>query len=62
MTLAFVATLATSSSFPRLRRTRAGIELIPENPEFSTLLVKSGDESFALEGIAVGLIRNTMLT
>ena len=44
-----------------LRRTRHGIELIPENPDFQTIVVAPDDESFELEGIAVGLIRNTML-
>ena len=40
---------------------QAGIELIPENPDFETLHVAADDESFELEGLAVGLIRNTML-
>ena len=57
-----VARIGDEVTVKRLRRTKAGIELIPENPEFRTLLVAPGDESFALEGIAVGLIRNTMLT
>jgi repressor LexA len=56
-----VARLGDDVTVKRLRRTKAGIELIPENPEFETILVPAGDESFALEGIAVGLIRNTML-
>jgi repressor LexA len=56
-----VARLGDDVTVKRLRRTKAGIELIPENPDFETILVSSGDESFALEGIAVGLIRNTML-
>ena len=45
----------------RLRRTAKGIELIAENPDFKTIVVSSDDASFELEGIAVGLIRNTML-
>ena len=45
-----------------LRRTRTGIELIPENPDYETIHVPAGGEDqFELEGIAVGLIRNTML-
>ena len=37
-----------------------GVELLPENPDFQPIVVGPGD-AFALEGIAVGLIRNTML-
>jgi len=56
-----VARLGDDVTVKRLRRTKAGIELIPENPDFRTITVPAGDASFALEGIAVGLIRNTML-
>ncbi len=56
-----VARLGDDVTVKRFRKTRAGIELIPENPEFETIHVANGDESFALEGLAVGLIRNTML-
>ena len=56
-----VARLGDEVTVKRFRRTKTGIELIPENPEFSTLHVAPDDESFALEGLAVGLIRNTML-
>lgn len=34
------------------------IELHPENPDYETILVQPG-EAFAVEGLAVGLIRNT---
>ena len=37
-----------------------GIELLPENPDFSVIRVPP-DSDFSLEGVAVGLIRNTML-
>ena len=56
-----VARLGDEVTVKRLRRTRHGIELIPENPDFDTILVAPDDDSFELEGIAVGLIRNTML-
>ena len=56
-----VARLGDDVTVKRFRRTKAGIELIPENPEFETLVVPAGTEGFALEGLAVGLIRNTML-
>jgi repressor LexA len=44
----------------RLRRTKNHIELLPENPDFETIIVRPG-EPFEIEGLAVGLIRNTML-
>ena len=57
-----VARLGDDVTVKRFRRTKAGIELIPANPEFRTIVVlPGGGESFALEGLAVGLIRNTML-
>ena len=57
-----VARLGDDVTVKRFRRTKAGIELIPENPEFRTIVVPPGSgEGFALEGLAVGLIRNTML-
>ena len=56
-----VARLGDEVTVKRFRRTKAGIELIPENPEFKTIVVPIDDAEFALEGIAVGLIRNTML-
>jgi repressor LexA len=55
-----VARLGDDVTVKRLRRTRKGIELIPENPDFKTIVVPSAAD-FELEGIAVGLIRNTML-
>jgi repressor LexA len=55
-----VARLGDDVTVKRLRRTKAGIELIPENPDFKTIVVAPG-EDFELEGVAVGLIRNTML-
>ncbi|MCW5634940.1 MAG: transcriptional repressor LexA [Rubrivivax sp.] len=56
-----VARLGDDVTVKRFRRTKAGIELIPENPEFQTIVLPPGTEGFALEGLAVGLIRNTML-
>ena len=56
-----VARLGDDVTVKRFRRTKAGIELIPENPDFQTLLVSPEATDFELEGIAVGLIRNTML-
>jgi repressor LexA len=50
----------------RFRRTRTAIELIPENPDFQTIVVPisdadAGEVQFELEGLAVGLIRNNMM-
>ncbi len=56
-----VARLGDEVTVKRLRRTAAGIELLPENPDFSTIHVPTGSTDFSLEGLAVGLIRNTLL-
>ena len=60
-----VARLGDDVTVKRFRRTRAGIELLPENPDFRTIFVPTGtdaeDMGFALEGLAVGLIRNHMM-
>ncbi len=59
-----VARLGDDVTVKRFRRTRTHIELIPENPDFETLLIPThgdtAETSFALEGLAVGLIRNQM--
>jgi repressor LexA len=44
----------------RYRRLPDRIELLPENPDYATIVVEPG-EPFEIEGLAVGLIRNTML-
>ena len=60
-----VARLGDDVTVKRFRRTRVGIELLPENPDFKTIFVPTGadaqDMGFALEGLAVGLIRNHMM-
>ena len=57
-----VARIGEEVTVKRLRRTSKGIELLPENPDFKTIHVPLDAADFELEGIAVGLIRNTMLT
>jgi repressor LexA len=52
-----VARLGDEVTVKRFKRTANGIELLAENPDFSTIFVAE-EESFNLEGIAVGLIRN----
>jgi len=57
-----VARLGDDVTVKRFRRARGHIELLPENPDFEPIIVTpSEDEPFAIEGLAVGLIRNTML-
>lgn len=56
-----VARLGDDVTVKRLHRTRTTIELLPENPEFKPIIVPFGDVDFALEGVAVGLIRNNMM-
>ena len=56
-----VARLGDEVTVKRFRRGRGGIELIPENPDFDVIHVGPEREDFELEGLAVGLIRNTML-
>lgn len=55
-----VARLGDEVTVKRFRRNRSTIELLPENPDFKPIVVEPG-EPFELEGLAVGLIRNTML-
>jgi len=57
-----VARVGDEVTVKRLRRTRQGIDLIPENPDFEIIHVAPDAADFQLEGIAVGLVRNTMLT
>ena len=55
-----VARLGDDVTVKRLRRTASTIELLPENPDYPVIVVQPG-EVFEIEGLAVGLIRNTML-
>lgn len=55
-----VARLGDEVTVKRLQRTKAGIELLPENPDFRPIVVPPDSADFALEGLAVGLIRNDM--
>lgn len=56
-----VARLGDEVTVKRLRRSRNGIELLPENPDFDIIHVRPDQEDFQIEGLAVGLIRNTLL-
>lgn len=55
-----VARIDDEVTVKRLSRHGGRIELLPENPDFSPILVEPGQD-FALEGIAVGLIRTQPL-
>jgi repressor LexA len=55
-----VARLGDEVTVKRLRRQSDRIELLPENPDYPIILVQPG-EPFDIEGLAVGLIRNTLL-
>ena len=55
-----VARLGDDVTVKRLRRTGSAIELLPENPDYPVIRVEPG-EPFEIEGLAGGLIRNTML-
>jgi repressor LexA len=55
-----VARLGDEVTVKRFRRTATRIELEAENPDYQTIVVEPG-EPFEIEGLAVGLIRNTML-
>ena len=55
-----VARLGDEVTVKRFIRHNNLIELHPENPDYQTIVVEPG-EAFEIEGLAVGLIRNTML-
>lgn len=53
-----VARLGDDVTVKRYRKTGAVIELLPENPDFAAIRVLPEHDDFALEGLAVGLVRN----
>ena len=55
-----VARLGDEVTVKRYRRDRDSIELLPENPQFDPIIV-GPDDPFEIEGLAVGLIRNSLL-
>ncbi|MFA5912958.1 MAG: transcriptional repressor LexA [Burkholderiales bacterium] len=52
-----VARLQQEVTVKRLRRRGAIVELLPENPDFETIVVDTKREEFVIEGLAVGVIR-----
>lgn len=55
-----VARLGEEVTVKRYKRNSDSIELLPENPDYRTIVVMPG-EQFEIEGRAVGLIRNSIL-
>lgn len=53
-----VARLGDDVTVKRFVQHQGVVELRPENPEYKTIVVAPG-EAFAIEGLAVGLIRNS---
>jgi repressor LexA len=53
-----VARVHDEVTVKRIRKHRDRVELIPENPAFSTRVVDLKRETLTIEGIAVGIIRN----
>lgn len=55
-----VARIDDEVTVKRLSRRGSIIHLLPENPDFEPIVIEPGQD-FSLEGIALGLIRNTPL-
>ncbi|PUA19230.1 transcriptional repressor LexA [Glaciimonas sp. PCH181] len=53
-----VARLGDDVTVKRYKKTGSAIELLPENPDFETIVVNEDQDDFALEGLVVGLLRN----
>jgi repressor LexA len=53
-----VARIGDDVTVKRYRKTGTLIELLPENPDFKIIKVDTQTDEFALEGLAVGLMRS----
>ena len=53
-----VARLHDEVTVKRFKRTGSQVELLPENPDFSPIVVDTRREPLVIEGVMVGLIRN----
>lgn len=53
-----VARISDEVTVKRYMKTSTGIELLPENPDFSPIIINENENDFALEGLAVGLMRS----
>jgi repressor LexA len=57
-----VARINNEVTVKRLRRQGGQVQLLPENPDFKPIHVDPQRDEFAIEGLAVGLIRNGKIT
>ncbi len=57
-----VARINNEVTVKRLRRQGNQVQLLPENPDFKPIHVDPQRDQFAIEGLAVGLIRNGRIT
>jgi repressor LexA len=53
-----VARLQDEVTVKRFKRQGNAISLLPENPDFEPIMVSAQDESFVIEGLGIGVIRN----
>ena len=53
-----VARLADEVTVKRFRRRGTTVELVPENADFKPIVIDTRREMFAIEGLAVGIIRS----
>lgn len=53
-----VARIADEVTVKRMRRRGNMVQLLPENPDFEPIEVDARSGDFAIEGVAVGIIRN----
>lgn len=53
-----VARIGDDVTVKRFQKTGSLIELLPENPDFKPIRIEPGEDNFALEGLAVGLVRS----
>ncbi|MNC84559.1 LexA repressor [compost metagenome] len=56
-----VARLQDEVTVKRIRQRRHLIELVPENPDFKTIIVDTRRQPLVIEGIAVGIVRSGKL-
>jgi len=53
-----VARIGDEVTVKRLRRRGPLVQLLPDNPDFETIEVDLRRETFAIEGVAVGVVRS----
>jgi repressor LexA len=53
-----VARIGDEVTVKRFQKSGLVIELLPENPDFKPIRIESSEDNFALEGLAVGLVRS----